>query len=233
MLPKLFFSVLFILCSTNNTKSQHLNPNLKYDSINDVEGNTYKTIKIGTQIWMAENLRTTKYRNNISIPNISDNTQWQNNATGAWSYYNNDATNNNPYGKLYNWYAVNNSNGICPTGWHVPTDAEWTTMINVLDPNAAGGVNVNTAGGKMKSTGTQYWISPNTGATNSSGFSGLSGGERYGVVFNGIGSFGRWWSSTENKTGNAWYRNLFYLEGDVSRSGNYKSNGCSVRCLRD
>jgi uncharacterized protein (TIGR02145 family) len=203
------------------------NPNLTYGSVSDIDGNTYKTIQIGTQVWMAENLRTTKYRNNTPITNITDNTQWQNNTTGAWSYYNNDATKNNPYGKLYNWYAVVNSNGICPTGWHVPSDAEWTTLTTFL-----GGETV--AGGKMKSTGTQYWQSPNSDATNSSGFSGLPGGFRdYNGAIGSIGYGGYWWSSTENGTYDAWDRNLGYSNGGVGRPYDNKTFGFSVRCLRD
>jgi uncharacterized protein (TIGR02145 family) len=217
------------ISSANNTNTP--------GTVTDASGNTYPTVTIGTQVWMAENLRTTKYRNNTPITNITDNTQWQNNTTGAWSYYNNDATNNNPYGKLYNWYAVNNSNGICPTGWHVPSDAEWNVLIGNLDPSynpTAQGTQSATAGGKMKSTGTQYWLSPNTGATNSSGWSGLPGGNRYYYgTFLSIGGYGLWWSSTENSADNAWYRGLYYNIGVVNRTNSSKANGFSVRCLRD
>jgi uncharacterized protein (TIGR02145 family) len=155
-------------------------------------------------------------------------------------WYNNDQatyTANN-FGALYNWYAVNpitNGNkNVCPAGWHVPTDAEWSTLINYLDPNAAGGNNNNTAGGKMKSTGTQYWQSPNTDATNESGFSGLPGGNRsyYGAFFN-IGNYGYWWSSTEYDTGSAWHRTLGYSSGNAYSSNYSKTDGFSVRCLRD
>jgi len=217
----------FTTLSSSGTGNQ-FNPNLTYGSITDQDNNTYKTIQIGTQTWMAENLRTTKYRNGTPILNITDNTQWQNNTTGAWSYYTNDANNNIPYGKLYNWYAVANTNQLCPTGWHVPTDAEWTTLTTFL-----GGESV--AGGKMKSTGTQYWISPNTSATNSSGLSGLPGGLRTSFVgtFGNVGYDGGWWSSTEGPTGNAWLRVLGYSNGDVGRGPNGKAYGFSVRCLRD
>jgi uncharacterized protein (TIGR02145 family) len=227
MLPKSIFfaAIIFVLNAT--VFAQQFNPKLTYGEVKDIEGNTYKTIKIGSQTWMAENLRTTKYRNNTPITNITDNTQWQNNTTGTWSYYNNDATYNSPYGKLYNWYAVVNSNGICPAGWHVPTDAEWTTLTTFL-----GGQSVR--GGKMKSVGTQYWISPNTGATNTSGWSGLPGGNRRGNgLFNGIGDYGDWWSSTEVSTDGAWSRSLLYLNGFVFRNYYNKTFGFSVRCLRD
>jgi uncharacterized protein (TIGR02145 family) len=231
MLHKSIFLSVIIFLHNVNVHAQQFNPDLTYGEVKDIEGNNYKTIQIGNQVWMAENLRTTKYRNNTPITNHTDNTQWQNNTTGAWSYYNNDATNNTPYGKLYNWYAVVNSNGICPTGWHVPTDAEWTTLTNFL-----GGESV--AGGMMKSTGTQYWLSSNTNATNSSGWSGLPGCFRGNSgTFYTIGYNGYWWSSTEFNTNDAWNRVLYNIYGGVSRydgSKTYgKALGFSVRCLRD
>lgn len=192
------------------------------------DGYTYPSIVLGNgQEWMSENLRTTTYANGNPIPNVTDNTQWENLTTGAWSHYNNDSQYENPYGKLYNWYTVDDPRNVCPTGWHVPTDAEWTILSDYL-----GGENV--AGGKMKSTGTQYWLSPNTDATNESGFSGLPGGLRsFNGTFNDIGNLGYWWSSTEYITTNAWYRYLSYDSGIVYRYGNYKKDGFSVRCLRD
>ena len=200
-------------------------------NISDNDGNTYKTVYIGTQQWMAENLKVTKYNDGTSIPNISDNTQWSNLTTGAWSYYNNDVANNAKYGKLYNWYAVspttNGNKNVCPTGWHVPTDAEWTVLTDYL-----GGENV--AGGKMKEVGTTSWNSPNTDATNTSLFTGLPGGSRgYGGDYGSIGSYGIWWSSTELNTSFAWYRYLSNFFGNADRLNAYKKNGLSVRCLRD
>jgi uncharacterized protein (TIGR02145 family) len=176
---------------------------------------------------MAENLRTTTYANGDPIPNVTDNTQWQILTTGAWAHYNNDSQYENPYGKLYNWYTVDDPRNVCPTGWHVPTDAEYTLLTDYL-----GGEPV--AGSKMKSTGTQYWLSPNTDATNESGFSGLPGGSRdYDGTFSSIGGDGYWWSSTEDDTGLAWYRYLYYYDGGVDRSYYNKRYGFSVRCLRD
>jgi uncharacterized protein (TIGR02145 family) len=201
---------------------------IPYGTMTDQEGNQYRTIQIGNQTWMAENLRTTKYRNGTNIiPINTNNTLWASNTTGAYCSHNNNTANDCPYGKLYNWYAVNNANQLCPTGWHVPTDAEWTTLITFL-----GGESV--AGGKMKSTGTQYWLI-NIDADNSSGFSGLPGDSRFndGLFFS-IGYFGYWWSSTESSTTNAWRRSLHYPEGYVYRSNNSpKKSGLSVRCLRD
>jgi uncharacterized protein (TIGR02145 family) len=200
-------------------------------NINDVEGNSYKTVTIGTQTWMAENLKVTKYNDGTTIPNITDNTQWQNNTTGAWSYYNNDEANNAKYGKLYNWYAVsktsNGNKNVCPTGWHVPTDAEWTVLTDYL-----GGESV--AGGKMKEVGTTNWNSPNTSATNTSLFTGLPGGNRNVIgIYSTIGNSGDWWSSPESNANGAWNRDLNYDNGNAFRYNFNKKNGLSVRCLRD
>jgi uncharacterized protein (TIGR02145 family) len=201
------------------------------DCIKDVDGNVYKTVTIGTQTWMAENLKVSKYSDGTTIPNITDNTQWQNDTTGAWSYYNNDVVNNAKYGKLYNWYAVsktsNGNKNVCPTGWHVPTDAEWAVLTDYL-----GGVSVS--GGKMKEVGTTSWNSPNTSATNTSLFSALPGGSRNGGgSYSGIGDYGGWWSSTEYDAINAWYSYLGSNSGSASRDDCNKSIGLSVRCLRD
>ena len=201
-------------------------------SITDSEGNTYKTVTIGTQQWMAENLKVTKYNDGIDIPNITDNTQWFQLTTGAWAYYNNDVTYNVKYGKLYNWYAVsptvNGNKNVCPTGWHVPTDTEWTVLTDYL-----GGETV--AGGKMKEVGTTSWNSPNTDATNTSLFTGLPGGNRYkDGSYNSIGIFGNWWSSSEYKPDISWYRSLYYFSCNTYRNvSNEKDYGLSVRCLRD
>ncbi len=165
-------------------------------NITDVEGNSYKTVYIGTQQWMAENLKVTKYNDGTAL-NIIGTTLLQDNTTGAWSYCNNDVANNAKYGKLYNWYAVspttNGNKNVCPTGWHVPTNAEWTVLTEYL-----GGESV--AGGKMKEVGTTNWNSPNVDATNTSLFTGLPGGNRESGDYYGIGSGGCWWSSTEIST---------------------------------
>jgi uncharacterized protein (TIGR02145 family) len=214
------------------------NATIPYGTMTDQEGNSYRTVRIGNQIWMAENLRTTKYRNGTIIPNITDNTQWQSITTGAYCSYNNNTSNDCPYGKLYNWYAVVNTNQLCATGWHVPSDAEWNTLVANLDPlynpNAQGSQS-NTAGGKMKSTGILYWLSPNTDATNSSGWSGLPGGYRGNTngSFFSIGSNGGWWSSTLDNLVASWYRSFDYDKGNVFRFGYTKSTGFSVRCVKD
>jgi uncharacterized protein (TIGR02145 family) len=186
---------------------------------------TYPNVLIGTQYWMEKNLEVTNYRNGDIIPYVSDPTAWAGLTTGAWCYYNNDTESG--YGKLYNWYAVTDPRGLAPTGWHVPIEAEWTIITNFL-----GGENV--AGGNMKTTGTKSWITPNTAATNSSGFSGLPGGARSSVgAFSNIGSIGNWWSSTEANTGAAWFRDLGYNNDNVFTGNTGKGTGFSVRCLRD
>ncbi len=193
----------------------------------DVDGNVYTTVTIGTQVWMAENLKTSKYRNGDPIPTNLSNSAWGSTTTGACAIYNNDAGNNTTYGKLYNWYAVADSRNLCPVGWHVPTDGEWTTLENYL-----GGSGV--AGGKLKSTSI-LWSTPNTGATNESGFSGLPGGNRdANGIYYYIGLYGYWWSSTEFSTPDAWSRSLYYNGGNSYR-GNFgiKQDGFRVRCLRD
>jgi uncharacterized protein (TIGR02145 family) len=215
--------------------------------VTDTSGNTYNTVHIGTQIWMAENLRTTKYNDGSNIPIVSNAAQWENNWNSGdhlqlpmMCWYNNEPATYvyNKFGALYNWYAINpatNGNkNVCPTGWHVPTDAEWTTLINFLDSNANGGNNPNTAGGKMKSTGTQFWGIPNAEATNLSGWSGLPAGFRSDLGgFNSVGYFGTWLSSSEYSTVDAWYRYLGYGAGDASRAYGGKTSGQSVRCLKD
>jgi uncharacterized protein (TIGR02145 family) len=217
--------------TTDTTKTSNqfigkLGPN-----ITDVDGNSYKTVTIGAQTWMAENLKTSKYNDGTQIPNVTDYTNWSQLTTGAWAYYNNDSANYAKFGKLYNWYAVNyETNGnknVCPTGWHVPTDAEWTVLTDYL-----GGEGV--AGGKMKEVGTTSWSSPNTDATNTSLFTGLPGGGRDNDgSYYFIGYGGYWWSSTEYGTSNAWSRGLYYGLGYAGRGNDVKRFGFSVRCLRD
>ena len=187
----------------------------------------YPSVLIGAQYWMEKNLEVTTYRNGDPIPYVTDATAWAALTTGAWCYYNNDPANGSLYGKLYNWYAVNDPRGLAPTGWHVPTDDEWTTLSTTLGGDAV-------AGGKMKVAGTTRWTTPNTGATNESGFAGLPGGFRStNGSFYDVGSFGYWWSSTEDYATYAWLRDLLYINGVIDRASGSKRDGFSVRCLRD
>jgi uncharacterized protein (TIGR02145 family) len=198
-------------------------------------GYNYSSIVLGNgQEWMAENLRTTSYANGDPIPNVTSFSLWTTLTSGAWTHYNNDSQYETPYGKLYNWYTINDSRNICPSGWHVPNNGEWDTLINYLDSSAAGGLLANSAGGKMKSLGTLYWQNPNANATNESGFSGFPGGSRNYLGFESyIGHFGTWWSSTEGYTYDAYVRILDFSNGFVHFDYEDKRNGFSVRCIKD
>jgi uncharacterized protein (TIGR02145 family) len=212
------------------------NTTLNYGTVIDFEGNTYKTIRIGSQTWMAENLRSTKYRNGTPISYIKDARLWGTNTTGAWCYYNNDPSLNLPYGKLYNWFAVENANNVCPTGWHVPSDTEWNTLIGFLDnaysPNATENQS-GKAGEMLKTAGTAYWKYWNE-ATNSSGFSAIPGAYRTSDGgFTVFDKEGYWWSSTPTYTDFAWYRSMFNNHSGVYRNYLNKTVGFSIRCVKD
>ena len=197
-------------------------------TINDIDGNSYPTIIINcsNQIWMQKNLDVSHYRNGDVIPQVTDPTAWANLTTGAWCYYTNNSYTGTTYGKLYNWYAVDDSRGLAPTGWHVPTDAEWTTLTDCLGGEAV-------AGGKMKET--TLWISPNTDASNSSNFTGLPGGFRGSLdgTFYAFHEEGGWWVSSEYDSGIGRFGGLSYNSGVARLSANIKSIGFSVRCVRD
>jgi len=200
-------------------------PNFQFGTMKDQAGNVYKTITIGTQTWMAENLRTNKYRNLEPIDSVSFSS-WTR-ITGAFCVYNVVVPDNNLiYGKLYNWYAVNDSRNIAPASWHVATDAEWTTLINYLGGNSI-------AGGKMKETGITHWEDPNVDATNESGFTALPGGARYSDTFMRLKEYGCWWSATTYVPDNAWYYYMGNLAGSIIRDNENKERGYSVRCVKD
>lgn len=198
------------------------------NSIKDIDGNVYTSVTISTQVWLIENLKTTKYNDGTAIPLVTDNTAWSNLSTPGYCWYNNDAnTYEGTYGALYNWYTVNTGK-LCPTGWHVPTDAEFATLINYLGGPLS-------AGNKLKETGITHWASPNTGATNESGFTALPGGARTendGIFFH-IRDEGNWWSASESDATFAWNRYLTYSNPDSYSVYNYKQIGFSVRCLQD
>ena len=206
-------------------------------TVSDIDGNVYHTVTIGMQVWLTENLKTTKYNDGTAIPNITDNTAWVALITGAYSDHSNTPANSTTYGRLYNWYVVDNnaatkmaSNGsknVCPTGWHVPSDVEWTTLTTSL-----GGESI--AGGKLKEIGLIHWLTPNSGATNETGFAALPGGSRNeDGTCDGIGVFGDWWSSTEYSAMIARGRYMMYDDGSVHKDEVSKIDGISVRCLKD
>ncbi|KPK83082.1 MAG: hypothetical protein AMS27_13335 [Bacteroides sp. SM23_62_1] len=195
-------------------------------TVTDMDGNVYHTVTIGTQVWMVENLKTTKYNDGTAIPLVTNETTWSNLTTPGYCWLNNDSlTYKNPYGALYNWYVVN-SNKLCPTNWHVPTEGEWTTLMNYL-----GGSDI--AGGKLKEAGTIHWLTPNTGATNETGFTALPGsGRSYTGQFGLLNKFGNWWSSTEENE----YAFAVGVNFDDSHLGSFfiiKKSGSSVRCVKD
>ena len=185
------------------------------------------TIQIGTQKWMSKNLDVAFYRNGDPIPQVTDPTAWAALTTGAWCYNNNDSTLGTTYGKLYNWYAVNDTRGLAPQGWHIPSDAEWITFENTL-----GGSSV--AGGKMKEAGTLHWTNPNVGGNNNSGWAGLPGGYRnFNGTWQTVGINGLWWSSTDYDTFYASFHYLVYSNANAIRDEGIKMAGYSVRCVRD
>jgi uncharacterized protein (TIGR02145 family) len=206
------------------------NPNLQYGSMTDQDGNTYKTITIGTQTWMAENLRTTKYRNGDPIPEILTIAEWTSLTTGGYCNFENIQDNDTiaTFGRLYNWFTVADSRNLAPVGWHVPTDADWTKLTTYL-----GGENI--AGGKMKETGITHWEFPNSGATNESGFTALPSGSRDNAdgIFYLLGSNNVYWTTTQSTNENAWYRYLKYNGYNCYRGDYNKRDGFSVRCVMD
>jgi uncharacterized protein (TIGR02145 family) len=207
--------ILFSSCKKENITTTY-----------DADGNGYTIVVIGKQEWFAENLKTTKYSDGTPIFNVTSNYEWNTITTGAYAWYdNNEATYKNAYGALYNRYAVNTGN-LCPIGWRVPSDLDWTTLINY-----AGGES-----GKLKSTRTApdahpRWESPNIGATDEYGFSALPGGSR-DSTFGFVGFYGYWWSSTERDATSAWFRLMGYHDQDVIHFYSTRG-GFSVRCLRD
>lgn len=212
-----------------------------FGTVTDIDGNSYQTVHIGAQEWMAQNLRTAHYRDGSTIPNVTLATGlngWTNVQTGAWCNYGNNPAYDAIYGKLYVWYAAADPN-ICPLGWHVPTDAEWMTLESALgmsagDLNTTGirGMAEN-VGGKMKAA--TLWTSPNTGATNESEFSGLPGGRRWynQGLFQALGDYGAWWTTSEFDASLAWFRALSQSNGGIHRDYDARWTGLCIRCLRD
>jgi uncharacterized protein (TIGR02145 family) len=215
--------------TTQEIKSIVFNPDLSYGSVSDVDGNTYKTIQIGTQTWMAENLKTTKYNDGLAIPNVKDNTEWGNSTTGAYCDYSNFPAYSAIYGRLYNWFAIayNNSENACPAGWHIPSDSEWTVLIDYL-----GGSDL--AGGKLREAGSSHWPEPNSESTNESGFTALPGGGRYEPsTFGDLGSHANWWSSAEENVSNGKHFHISFYGTYIDSASSSKQGGLSVRCIKN
>ena len=200
---------------------------LETGTVVDINGNTYKTVKIGNQWWMAENLKVTHYRNGDLIPIITNDSEWQNLSTGACCSYDNTMMNTVNYGNLYNWYAVNDTRSIAPAGWHIPGNEEWQILVGFL-----GGSSV--AGGMMKESGTVHWKDPNSDATNAVIFTALPGGFRYSYgKFYNIGFSGSWWSASEYNVNYSFEWNITNTSSEIARYNQDKRSGYSVRCIKD
>jgi len=195
-------------------------------TIKDADGNVYSTVNIGKQLWMGEDLKTTKFNDGNEIALVTDNMKWKQLKTLAYCWFENDSTNNIEYGALYNWYAVNTKK-LCPVGWHVPSDIEWETMINSLG-------DIDTRADKLKITGNDFWKGTFSTATNETGFSALPGGMRFDA--GSFPLFGRnfavWWSSTGSNNF-AWNRGLYFTSSKTFRGHEDMRSGFSVRCIKD
>ncbi len=218
--------VLFLVFKTDLFSGKIGLSGLRAQTVKDIDGNIYKTVTIGAQVWMAENLKTTKYNDGNPVPLVKDEKEWVDLTTPAFCWYDHNIANKGTYGALYNWYTVK-TNKLCPNGWHVPTNPEWTTLINYL-----GGKSI--AGGKLKEMGTTHWKSPNTGATNETGFNAIPSG--FGCsdgTFMNIGYHGYWWSSTVQGGDYAFDHALNYNDTSENVDSNAEQIGLSVRCLKD
>ena len=198
------------------------------EGVADFEGNKYIIINIGNQVWMAENLKATEYNDGTSISLVTDNRAWISLTSPGYCWYNNDQTTNKyTYGALYNWYAVS-TGMLCPTGWHIPGDADWSTLITYL-----GGENI--AGGKLKESGTLHWLSPNSGATNENGFMALPSGDRIGAdgSFYNINGYAIYWSSDQSSFTQAIDRVLVFNDTNFRIGYDNMTAGFSIRCIKD
>ena len=208
-------------------------------TVTDIDGNVYQTVTIGTQVWMAENLKVTKYRNGDPIPNVTNYSTWDALATGAYCNYNNDESHVAVYGRLYNWHAVDDSRNLAPDGWHVPTDEEWKQLemylgMSQAEADISGEWRGTYEGGMLKDSSTTYWWASNVGS-NESGFTGLPGGYRssLGGSFHQRGAGAFFWSCTEYDSTYAWYRWLGLETTEVYRTSSSMRSGRSVRCVKD
>jgi uncharacterized protein (TIGR02145 family) len=226
LIPLIVMGLVLILSSCKKKEEE------TSTKITDKDGNVYTSVTIGTQVWMVENLKTTKYNDGTSIPNVTDDTAWGSLYTDAYCWYNNDITNKTPYGALYNWYAVYTGK-LCPTGWHVPTDTEWYQLLLFIDPNASLSATVESqiAAIKLKEVGNTHWESSgqSTPATNETGFTALPAGVRwsYGCVY--IGQSAYYWPSTSVGT----VRIMWNYGDNVMRGSIGEYSGASVRCMKD
>ena len=225
-----FTAILYSSCGASSSSDSTSTVKVEDStSTEKVEGSTESTesgavVTIGSQVWTSKNLDVSTYRNGDVIPQVQDQNAWANLTTGAWCYYDNDASNGTKYGKLYNWYAVKDARGLAPKGFHIPSDAEWTILTDYLGGKKA-------AGTKMKSGSGWY---ANGNGTNSSGFAGFPGGARdRDGRFGEVGSYGGWWGATEDNSNSAWNRDLYYIFDEVNLYHYERQYAFSVRCLGD
>lgn len=237
--------VVFLAACTKQPVNEYTINNVYYvdtvgvppGAVKDVDGNIYPTVVIGTQRWMAENLKTSKYKNGDPIPYQPHNSQWAGLTTGAWCYYESLPGYGESFGKLYNWYTVVDPRGVCPTGWHVPSDVDWQMMESAMGMapsellgTGTRGVAAN-IGGHLKSLA--LWNSPNTGATDSIGFKGLPGGNRLNTDYYNMGVRSYWWSTTEYDALASWHRSLGHNTAGIYRGFSSRPTGLSIRCVQD
>ncbi|MEI7828819.1 MAG: fibrobacter succinogenes major paralogous domain-containing protein [Prolixibacteraceae bacterium] len=215
---------LLVISSCNKTTST--SP-FQYGSVSDFEGNAYNTIQIGSQTWMAENLRSVKLSDGSSIAKVTDQTTWSNLTTPAYCFYDNDSVSAKyNFGALYNWYVVDTKK-LCPTGWHVPNIDDWIALSTLLGVDSL-------AGGTLKEAGTSKWATPNLYGTNEYGFNAIPSGYRfYNGSFQNVGYSGNYWSATEYTPSKAWYLYLTYSNGKLSKNSYDKTYGFSVRCIKN
>lgn len=220
------FPLALLLCFLTLTNSCKKDEEEKI-TVTDIDGNLYHAVKIGSQVWMVENLKVTHYRNGDPIPNVIEDTAWHNLTTGAYCNYNHDTNYSKTYGRLYNWYTVMDVRNIAPAGWHIATDKEWFTLTDYL-----GGVIA--AGSKLQESGSTHWKGTFTSATNASGFTALPAGYRHPAgTFLAVTFNCSFWSTTEFDKDAAYGRYLGNADGSVGKYNQNKKNGISVRCLRD
>ncbi len=238
----IFGLVLFLMVGCKKSSEDNNNP--PANTVKDIDGNIYHTVTIGSQVWMVENLKTTKFNDGSLIPNLTDSKEWAMTTAPAYCWYDNSIGYKESYGALYNWYAVT-SGKLCPSGWRVPTKEDWETLSIFL-----GGESV--AGGKLKEAGTAHWKSPNDGATNSSGFTAFAGGARfvsihlnwdgwyYSSGFDQVGAYGYWWSTSSGDPSDyKIYLELYYKDGEMDISAKrldynaFEKFGQSVRCIKN
>lgn len=231
----LFIQIFILSCSSEPTSSTNNDP--KTGKVTDINGNVYQTVMIGEQWWIAENLRATHYKNGKAITELMDESEWENYSTGAFFNYGNDVNNVPIYGRLYNWYATVDSQGIAPTGWHVATDEEWKELeifLGLTKDEADRILSRGTVeGGKLKEVGTEYWLSPNEGATNESHFSARPGGFSPFSGSQWIYRNAFFWTSSDSNSLEAWWRGVNYHSSGIGRSVFPKKWGLSVRCIKD